>query len=682
MWHMKFSYHWLKELAPFKESPQKLAEILNARAFEVEGIEKKGDDFILDAKIPTNRVSDAGSHLGLAEEIAALLKLKVKIPPSRALSIKSPIQTPKITIAKTELCPRYTAVILDLKENTASPAWLAGRLTACGLRPINAIIDMTNYIMLETGQPLHAFDLDKIRGGRMTIRESRDGETLTTLDGTGHTLPQGVIVIEDAKGIIDLAGIMGGANSAVSASTRRILLQAAAFDPVRIYRAMRALHFSSDAAKIYAAGTDPNKTEGALRRAVDLLVRADAVSTPREYIDLYPQKVTPKKIVFRPAYADHIIGVALGPAFHADVFRRLGFTAHRGKRQWVVKVPTKRKDLKHEEDLIEEVARFYGYARLASKLPESHLAPAPRNDSAWWERRIADHLVGAGFTETRRYAFTGERELDNFHIDRARVVAPENPMNPETAYLVPRSAIKVIASAADNLKHFDEAGIFTIAKSFLQDPLEETKNLVICLAQKGTAGEELFYRLKGAVEQMLEALGISDHWYDDATGDKEYGTRDVLYHPYRYAEIKIGDEKIGVLGEVHPDILKNIKARGRIVAAEIDMERLTALATAEAEYRPIGKYPSIIRDIAVVVPEETKTEQILNIIESNGGALLADTDLFDYFQDGALADNAQKSLAFHLVFQSSDRTLTDAEIDAIIKEVITALETQNWEVKK
>lgn len=672
---MKFSYNWLKELAPFKQSPQELADLLNVRAFEVEGIEKKGNDFILDAKIPTNRISDAGNHWGFTAEIAALLKLKIKIPPPHALRINTRIRAPRIAVAKSELCPRYTAVILDLKKNSASPAWLAERLTACGLRPINAIVDMTNYIMLETGQPLHAFDRDKIRGGRMIIRESKAGERVITLDGTAHTLPQGVIVIQDAEGLIDLAGIMGGANSAVSESTTRILLQAAAFDPVRVYRAMRALHFTSDAARIYAAGIDPNKTASALDRAVALLAQAGVIDTPREYTDLYPQKIRPQKIAFRPEYANRIIGIEPNLAFHADVFRRLGFITRRGKQQWIVEVPTARRDLRHEEDLIEEIARFYGYDRLTPTLPESYLAPAPRNDGARWERKIADHLVGAGFTETRLYAFTGDRELDDFRIDRSRIVALTNPMNPETAYLVPRPAIKTVASCADNLKHFDEMGIFTLAKSFLQDPLEERKVLVVCRARAGVSGEEEFYALKGAIEQLLESLGISDHWYDDTMADP-------LYHPHRCAEIKIGDERIGVLGEIHPAILKNIKARGRIAVAEIDMERLTALASAEAEYRPIGKYPAIIRDIAVVVPAETKTEEILNIIEAAGGALLGDTDLFDYFQDDALAENAQKSMAFHLVFQSPDRTLTDTEVDTIIKKIIVALEEKGWEVKK
>lgn len=681
---MKFSHNWLKTLLPLKESPATIAELLNLHAFEVEKTERVGDDVMLDAKIPTNRISDAGNHLGLAKEIAALLKRKVKKPRSGITIARSRPNGLTISIAKPELCPRYTAVILELKENKTSPAWMQERLATCGFRPINAIVDITNYIMLETGQPLHAFDLNAIKGGRMTIRESREGEKLTTLDGTVHALPQGAMVIEDSERLIDLAGIMGGENSAVSASTRRILLQAAAFDQVRIYRATRALNFSSDAAKIYSAGTDPNKTAASLQRAVDLLLEMKATAAPQGYIDVYPKKTIPQKIDFRPAYADHIIGQPLGPRFHQEMFERLGFKIKKrgGAKQWLVEVPTQRRDLRAEEDLIEEIARLYGYERLPSKLPESHLVPAPRNDAAWWERRITDYIVGAGFTESHLYEFAGDRELDQFGIDRARVIPLENPMNPETTYLSPRVLTRYVVSAADNLKYFDVVKIFGISKSFRKEPLEERTDLILCSAAKGSSGEDEFYQLKGVVDTLLESLGITDPWYDDVHETQDAKHETDIFHPYRFAEIKIGNEKIGAIGEIHPDILRNIKARARIAAVEIDMERLTQLATAEAEYRPIGKYPSIIRDIAVVVPEATKTEQILNIIEAAGGQLLADTDLFDYFQDGALAADAQKSLAFHLIFQSPDRTLTDAEVDAIIKKIITALESQDWEVKK
>ncbi|MEK7541949.1 MAG: phenylalanine--tRNA ligase subunit beta [Patescibacteria group bacterium] len=681
---MKFSYNWLKELTSIKKSPDETAELLNMRAFEVERVEKVGNDFTLDAKVPVNRISDAGNHQGLAKEIAALLGLKVKKHSMGAFVSTPQAQTLKIKIASPELCPRYTAVILNLKKNDVSPPWMQKRLATCGFRPINAIVDATNYVMLETGQPLHAFDLDKIEGGRMNIRESKEGETLTTLDGTTHILPQGTIVIEDAERLIDLAGIMGGQNSAVSDGTKRILLQAAAFDPVRIYRATRALNFSSDAAKIYAAGTDPNKTMGALRRATDILLQMDVVDVPQGWIDLYPKKTAQTKIAFRPAYADKVIGEPLGHQFHQKAFERFGFKKRAGgKDKWLIEVPTERRDLHQEEDLIEESARMYGYERLASKLPESHLIPAPKNDAVWWEHQIADHLAGAGFTETQLYEFTGDHELDQFGIDRARVIALENPMNPETRYLVPRAAIKSVSSAADNLRHFDAVKLFGISKSFRKDPLEERKDLVICLAAKGTSGEEEFYLLKGAVEQMLESMGISDQWYDDAIDETRATYHDTrIFHPYRRAEIKMGDEKIGVIGEIHPDILKKIKSKGRIAAAEIDMEKLARLATSEAEYRPIGKYPAMIRDIAVVVPRDTRTQEVENIISAAGGELLADTDLFDYFQDENLQESEEKSLAFHLVFQSAERTLMDAEADAVMQRIVSALEEKNWEVKK
>jgi phenylalanyl-tRNA synthetase beta chain len=260
-------------------------------------------------------------------------------------------------------------------------------------------------------------------------------------------------------------------------------------------------------------------------------------------------------------------------------------------------------------------------------------------------------------------------------------------MNPETKYLVPYVLIKYVSSAAENLHSFDTVRIFGIQKSFPGSAVKERKDLILALAQKGSSAGEEFYQLKGIIDALLESLGISGYWYDDQIESRIPGRagknqESRIYHPYRFAEVKIGDEKIGMLGEIHPSVLENIKARGRIVAAEIDMEKLARLATTESEFRPVGKYPAIIRDLAVVVPQETKTEEVTNVIENIGGTLLADTDLFDYFQDDEMREAAEKSLAFHLVFQFPERTLTDAEIDPIIKKITSALEENGWEVRK
>ncbi len=681
---MKFSYNWLKELVNFKESPEKLAELLNIRSFEVEGVEKIGRDFALDAKIPTNRISDAGNHWGLAREIAAILGKESRIKDQESKPKIHGQAAVKIKIAKPELCPRYVAQTLEIKKIIPSPKWLRERLIVCGLRPIGAVVDITNYVMLETGQPLHAFDLDKIQGAKMTIGESKKGEELTTLDGTKHILPQGAIIIEDAKRIIDLAGIMGGENSAVSHATKRILLQAAVFDPVRIYKTSRALKFSTAAAKIYSSGIDPSQASLGLERAAELLEKIDGAKRMGPVTDIYPQKTQPVNILFRTEHVNRIIGQEFAPIFYKTIFERLGFMVEKKDEDLIVEVPTIRRDIQIEEDLIEEATRMYGYDKILPTLPETTIKPAARNLETWWEERIRDFLAGTGFNESRLYEFTGGEELEKFAVEQKGLLELENPMNPETKYLVPRTLIKYIASAADNLRNFDEVRIFGVGKSFLErgGKADEQKDLAIVLAQKNTSGEEEFYRMKGVVDELLEKMGISDHWYDDKVNRRLTTNNLRLFHPYRNAEIKIGDEKIGNIGEIHPAVAENIKAKARIVAAEIDFEKLVQAATSESEYRPVGKYPAIIRDLAVVVPSDTKTESVLNIVENTGGKLLADTDLFDYFQDGRMRESEEKSLAFHLIFQSSERTLKDEEINKLVEKIIKALEQKGWGVRK
>lgn len=682
---MKFSYNWLKGLADFKESPAQLAELLNLCSFEVEGAEKIGRDWVLDVKIPTNRISDAGNHWGLAREIAAILGKNPKYEtrnPKQATSYQlQATSSIRIKISTPDLCPRYTAKVMEIKALGRSPKWLRERLLTCGLRPIDAVVDITNYVMLETGQPLHAFDLEKIQGEKMTIRESRKGEELVTLDGVKHVLPQGTIVIEDTNRLIDLAGIMGGENSAVSHGTKKIFLQAATFDPVRIYKTSHALNFSSAASKLYAAGLDPNQTYAGLTRAAELLEKSGAkrVEPP---MDIYPKKVAPANILFRIKYANSVIGRELAPIFYKTVFERLGLGVEKHGDDFLVEAPTVRRDLQIEEDLIEEAVRMFGYEKISGKLPEVLLSPGQRNNEAWWAERTRDFLAGAGFTESLLYEFTGDEELARFGMGPAEAIPLENPMNPETKYLVPRTLIKYLSSAAENSRNFDTIKLFGIATSFSGPKLNERRDLVLALAQKNTSGEEEFYELKGVVDGLLEKMGISDHWYDEAR-DKRQGIKDKsIFHPYRNAEIKIGNEKIGNLGEIHPVILENVKSKARIVAAEIDLGKLWKAATAESEYRPIGKYPAIVRDIAVVVPANIRTENVLDIIENIGGKLLTDTDLFDYFQDEEMREAEEKSLAFRLVFQSPDRTLKDEEITKLVNKITKALEQKGWEVRK
>ncbi len=678
---MKFSYLWLKDIIGFKETPQKLAELLTLRSFEMESVEKVGNDYALDVKITANRLTDSGSHWGLAREIAAITNA-----PFQEFKIKMPAVTKKfaidIDILPSELCSRYTAQLIEIPASVASPRWLQDRLITCGLRPIDAIVDVTNYIMLETGHPLHAFDAEKIIGKQMVIRESKRNEEVTTLDGVKRSLPEGTIIIQDRDRVIDCAGIMGGENSAITQETKVILLQAAVFDPVRIYCASRSLGLASAASKLYAAGVDFSASLQVLERATELLEEIARARRIGSAYDWYPEKAVSTKILFRPDHADSIIGHANGSAFYQRVFRYLGFSFKKQGNNMLVEVLPRRRDIKIEEDLIEEAARLFGYENITAQFPDVSLAPGKRNDELFWQEKMRDGLVTAGFIEAELYEFTGEQELSQFYLSGSQLVELENPMNADERYLVPRLLIKYVMSAKENVKYTDSIKMFGMGKSFIANgkTVHERKDLILVLARKGAQGDDEFYELKGVVDDLLESLGIEEYGYDDTIAH-DSNSDTAIFHPYRVAEIKVEGKLIGMIGEIHPEILEQIKSKARIVAAEFFVDQIEKFAEREQEYHPVGKYPAVRRDIAIVVPFNTKTESITNVIETAGGELLINTDLFDYFQDEDMRGAQTKSLAFHLVFESPERTLEDSEVDALMKRIIEALKNKSWDVR-
>lgn len=679
---MKFSYLWLKDIAGFKETPAQLAELLTLRSFEMESVEKVGNDYALDVKITANRLTDAGGHWGLACEIAAITNAPFQEP-----KIKLPAVTKRfsidIDVLPSELCLRYSAQLIEISKPASSPRWLQERLITCGLRPIDAVVDVTNYVMLETGHPLHAFDAEKIIGQQMVIRESKRGEEITTLDGTKRALGEGTIIIQDRDRIIDCAGIMGGENSRVTQDTKTILLQAAVFDPVRVYRASRLLGLATDASKLYAAGVDFSASLQALERVTELLEEIAHAQRIGSAYDWYPEKAMPSRILFHPDYADSIIGHANGSAFYQRVFTRLGFIFKKQAHNMLVEVPPRRRDIQIEEDLIEEAARLFGYEHITAQFPEVSLAPGKKNNELFWQEAMRDTLVAAGFIETEVYEFTGEQELSKFFLQDSSFVELQNPMSADQRYLVPRLLIKYVACTKENERHADTAKIFGVGKSFIlnQKTIRERKDLCLSLARKGARGEDEFYELKGVIDDLLESIGIEEYGYSE----KNIGARNsdmAIFHPYRAAEITVDGKPIGMIGEIHPEILDQIKSKTRIVAAELFIDALAELADSEQQYRPVGKFPAVRRDIAVIVPFNTKTEDITNVLETAGGELLIDTDMFDYFQDEDMRDTQTKSLAFHLIFQSPERTLTDKEVEQTMQKIVRALEEKDWEVKK
>ncbi len=701
---MKFSYNWLKELVPFKESPKALAEFLTMAAFEVESVDTVGKDWTLNipGKTIGPRMADASGHIGMAREIAALQNIRIK---SRTSKIKEgrKIRAKDFLAVKIENpddCPRYTARVMTNVQVGPSPKWLRERLEVCGLQSINNIVDASNYVMLELGQPLHAFDWEKLNDKRrktkaIVVRRAKKGERIETLDKKTYELGPEVLLITDGDNPLAIAGVKGGQTSGITETTRTIVLESANFSPMRVRIASQLLRLKTDASYRFEHGMDPNQTMSAVDRLATLIQRLAGGKITSGVIDVYPKKVIARKILFSVSDANRLLGVELDRAFYQKAFIRIGciIVQHRvfNKEGFAVVPPTIRRDLAIPEDLIEEAGRMLGYERITPQLPEFATVPVARNDERYWEDRMRDYAVGSGFTESMLYAFTSERELAQFFIDPTSAPELENPLSQETKYLVPCVLIKYVSSAIENLHNFDAVRIFGVGKSFRKlsrdkrqkaGALDEPKDFVFVLAAKNATGEREFYEMKGVLDRMFEQLGINDQWYDDALTTDEHRHVAKLFHPYRVAQIKIGDEMIGMVGEIHPAVLDGMKSRGRVVAAEINFDLLRKHTKDEVEFRPMSKYPAVIRDIAVVVPGNIKTETIQNIIERTAGELLADTDLFDYFQDEELRRANIKNLAFRLTFQSPDRTLTDTEIERLVGKITSALEGQEWEVRK
>lgn len=690
---MKFSYNWLKELARFKESPEKLAELLTLRAFEVEGLEKVGDDWRLDIQVQkSNRAADASGHIGVAREIAALTGATLNFQKRKTgMKVGSVKKYLTVNGGNKNDCRRYIGAVIDGVKVGPSPAWLSSRLALCGVQAINNLVDVANYVMLETGQPLHVFDHARIVGKKevkqIVVRRAKPGERLLALDDKEYALSEDVLVIADPEKPLAIAGIKGGKSSGVTAETHTIVCEAANFDPAVIRRASRLLNLKTDASMRFEHDLDPNGAEGALRRLADLII-AVAGGRVQGVADVYLVRSVSRRILFRCDYASRLIGCEVPLAFYKKAFQGLGMTVSaKSKTQLLVGVPTARRDIVLEEDLIEEAARLYGYEKIPARLPETLFIGATESDELFWERRVCEALRGAGCMETFVYQFTGERELAEFHAGVGDCVEVANPISPDARYLLARPVIKYIKQAADNMKHEEGVRLFGIAKSMRAVASEltgvrERKHLaVVVAARAGKAGSE-FYELKGAIDDLLDSCGITDHWYDDAALQSMDPARPQMFHPYRSAEIKIGDQKIGNIGEVHPAIVERIKSKGRIAAAEIDVERLGQSAKASAEYRPASRFPAIVRDIALVVPQRVKTDDVLQVFDEKGGGLLVDADLFDYFEDDRMRRAGEKSIAFHLVFQSAERTLADKEIDAMLMSFVKELEKSGWKVRR
>ena len=702
---MRILVSWLRDFVTFDASVEDLADVLTMRGFEVSAVEpappavqSDDPDAVLDLEITTNR-PDCLNVLGIAREVSTIYDTDLTSPVVDIGATQGDGESAvSVSVEAADLCPRYVASVADVTVGP-SPGWLAARLEAAGVRPINNIVDITNYVMIELGHPMHAFDLDRLGGRILRIRRARVDERVRTLDGQEHRLQPEILVIADSEHPQAVAGVMGGSDSEVSGQTRVAVFESAYFKPTSVRSTSKRLALSTDASYRFERGADIQSPIIAMQRALTLLSQTGAGRLRGPIVDEYPNPRAATTVRLRHARITRILGVELEPAFVPRTLERLGFdvttlsaddTDARDHRtngtSWQVIVPTNRVDVSREIDLVEEVARHYGYDRLPTTFSPLVTAPARR---APWQRRhtVLRHvLTASGCSEAITYSFVERAASVPFVADEDDIVALTNPLSEKYAVLRPSLLPGLLDSLIRNRRrgHLD-VRFFEIGRRFHQRD-GETGGVAIAITGTGSPEhwsasrrEVDLFDIKGIVERTCDALGIGALF--------EPVSHDVLV-PGRAAGVmaRLPEPShemvhLGHLGQLVPSVATARgfpAAGGAVYVAELDMAALAAVAI-DRDRRtavPVPRYPSIVRDLALVVDATLPAAAVRGTIHTVAPETLVGVREFDRYEGKGVPDGCV-SLALRLTFRASDRTLTDTEVQASVDTVVTALEQQH-----
>jgi phenylalanyl-tRNA synthetase beta chain len=632
---------------------------------------------IMDVEVTSNR-PDCMGHLGVARELAAGLgrPLKRDFMPSFTGTANPPgRELVKVTIEDPDLCSRYIGCVIKGVKVGPSPDWLQRRLRACGVRPISNIVDLTNYVLLEYAQPLHAFDLTKLEGSEIHVRRAGEGERLLCLDGIERELNSGMLVIADAQRPVAIAGVIGGDDTAVTAGTTDILLEAATFSGPSVRQTARGLGLRTEASARFERGLPPELALAGARRAASLIAELAGGSVHREWADVYPRPQEPVRVRLKPSVVDEVLGTHVPLQESEAILISLGFHVKvLGDGEWDVLPPVFRLDVTIPEDLVEEVGRVYGYDRVPPTLPgHRHDRWTPLVPSI--DRRLdaaREVMAGAGFTETWNPALVSGRKLEALRIAALAMRvsnALSDDMDTLRTSLVP-SLVDAVALNRDRGRN--EVRVYEIASAYLarvgekySQPEEPLRLAAVATAgSTADSGRAAFYALKSVLAGCLEGLSAPDCTYQRGAAE--------LFHPGRCAAVILEGRQLGFLGELHPTVAAALNVEGRFVAFEIDVEPVLGSARM-ARAQSLPRFPAIERDLAVVVEEPVAAGSLLTAIKESAGDLLESGRAFDEYH-GTQVPEGHKSIAFTLTFRSPERTLTDAEVDKVMTEIKLALE--------
>jgi phenylalanyl-tRNA synthetase beta chain len=638
-------------------------------------------DQMLDIDLTPNR-ADCLSMIGIAREIAAIQGKTLKYPviefprdPVGDVFSKTSVQ-----IESPDHCPRYAARLVEGVSISPSPFWLQDRLRSVGLKPINNIVDVTNFVMMETGQPLHAFDFDQLEENRIIVRTAKEGETFITLDGKEHLLNGNMLMICDGEKPVALAGVMGGLNSQIDSTTSRVLIESACFSPVSIRKTSKKLGIYTDASHRFERGVDPLGTLTAVNRAAQLMIEITGGEFVEGVIDENPVKYEQKKIFLSVEAANRLLGTHLAQGEIKTLLESIEFSVSPdGNDGLSVLAPAFRVDVERAVDLMEEVARLYGYNQIPTTFP--HITPGGKISSPALKIRniIKKTMMGLGFTEAVNYSFIAADASRSLSLpdgdDRHNAVKILNPLTDDQSVMRTVLIPGLLLSMARNLsKQAKDLRLFEIGKVFIQ---KEEKNLpeeIEMMAglwtgdrfdsswhDKGTPCD--FYDLKGAIEGLFNALHFQNLKFFKLPPDKCHYTR-----PGHSARIAVGDMEVGVIGEVHPQVLKNFDLKQTAIIFELNLDLLLPLAPDAIKAKPLPKYPSVSRDVTLIIDNAMETHAILEKISALNEKLVESIQLFDIFE-GNPVPQGKKSISFRITYRSETRTLADDEINRIHKTI-------------
>ncbi len=633
------------------------------------------DDVVIEFEITPNR-PDCLSIIGIARETAVTLRRELKAENimqadkcRSSLAGRTQGSGVSIEIKNPELCPRYIGRVVRNIRIEPSPEWMRKRLRAAGIRPINNLVDVTNYVMLELGQPMHAFDFDRIEGKKIIVRTAKEGEKITTLDEQERKLNPEMLVIADAVKPVAVAGVMGGANSEVSRDTKNILLEAANFNGGSVRLTAKAMGFRTESSSRFEKGLDIENVSRAMDRAVELLEAMGAGEAEKDDVDCCPVKWEPRVLKFRPDRINALLGTRIDKEYMVKVMRELGLLVD--EKGMTVTIPSYRMDIEGEADLAEEVARFYGYNNIESSLFSGETTQGGKTLKQKVEDMCKYAMNAQGLSEAYTYSFVSPKTLDMINIAESdslrNSVKVMNPLSEEQSMMRTTTIPSMLEVLARNYsRRIEEVRLFELGYVYTPKALPITElpeeKEVITLGMYGS-GED-FYTLKGVVDELFRYLGIRNYEMKRAS--------DPVFHPGRSAQIYISGRKAGIIGEIHPDVLENYNIDCRAYIGVVEFRPILENVNLVHKYKHLPKFPAVDRDIAMVVKDEITVGEIESVIKSCAGDILEELTMFDVYKGGQIPQGS-KSVAYSMSFRAADRTLTDEEVNQIMHEVIKEL---------